>query len=291
MPVRERLVPTSHAEIAVAETSGDKLPILLIHGNSSCKEVFREQLESPLGDTYRLIAMDLPGHGASSDAVDPERTYSWPGYGEAAIEVLERLGIRQAAVYGWSLGGHAALEMIPRYPGLAGVMISGTPPVSITLESIQTGYRPNPDIALFGKADLTDAEVEALAVSTYGEEVDDHLRQAVRRTDGRARELLFASLYAGKPHDQKKLVEESDVPLAVVDGAEDHVVNTDYVASLDFANLWDDHYYLLRGQGHVAFLAAPEVFNPILGRFLADVDMRFRGVKAPAKRTRAAAAA
>jgi pimeloyl-ACP methyl ester carboxylesterase len=61
----------------------------MLHGNSSCKEAFDRQLNGALGDEFRLIAIDLPGHGASSDAADPNRTYSFPGYAEAAIAVLE----------------------------------------------------------------------------------------------------------------------------------------------------------------------------------------------------------
>jgi pimeloyl-ACP methyl ester carboxylesterase len=290
MPMTEKIVPTSHADIAISETSGKSMPVLLIHGNSSCKEVFRRQIEGPLGEHYRIIAMDLPGHGRSSDARDPERTYSWPGYGEAAMEVLDGLGIKEAAVYGWSLGGHAAIEMIPRFPGLTGVMISGTPPVSMSLESIQSGYRPNPHVALFGKRDLTPEEAETVAEATYGAFADDTLRAAVERTDGRAREFLFASLMAGKPSDQRKLVETSSVPLAIVDGADDNVVNTDYIGGIQYANLWDKHYYVLRGQGHVAFLAAPEIFNPIFARFLDDMEKRANG-RSGLRRSRSKAAA
>ncbi len=291
MAVSERTVHTSHADISVAETSGKKAAILLVHGNSSCKEVFRNQLNGPLGEEYRLIAMDLPGHGKSADAVNPERTYCWPGYAETAIEVLEGLGIKQAAVYGWSLGGHAAIEMIPRFPGLAGLMISGTPPVSMTPESIQTGFRANPAVALFGKAEWSDEEVNMLAQGLYGPACDDILRNALKRTDGRSRTLLFASLWAGKASDQKALAETAPMPLAIVDGADDPVVNTGYIAGLKIRNLWEGHYHLLRGLGHVAFLTAPETFNPIFARFARDMALRAaEGQKKTAARSQVAAA-
>ena len=64
----------------------------MIHGNSSCKEVFRNQLEGGIGSAFRCIAMDLPGHGRSDDARDPEKTYSMPGYADTAIELMETLG-------------------------------------------------------------------------------------------------------------------------------------------------------------------------------------------------------
>src|SRR5206468_510625 len=102
--------------------------------------VFRNQMEGPLGQRYRMLAPDLPGHGDSSDAVDPVRSYSMPGYADAMVEVLSLMGIDKAIVFGWSLGGHNGLEMISRFPGLLALMITGTPPVSAA--EVTKGFRP-----------------------------------------------------------------------------------------------------------------------------------------------------
>src|SRR5581483_5471091 len=138
----------------------------------------------------------------------------------------------------------------------------------------QASFRPNPAVELFGKEAWSDEEATMLAHGLYGAGLDDTLLAAMKRTEGRARSMLFANLFAGKASDQKALVENAPMPVALVDGADDVVVNTGYVASLKVRNLWDNHYYLLRGLGHVAFLTNPEVFNPILSRFAADMDAR-----------------
>src|ERR1700722_17218549 len=41
--------------------------LILIHGNSACKEVFTPLYHS-LSDEHRVVAIDLPGHGESDDA-------------------------------------------------------------------------------------------------------------------------------------------------------------------------------------------------------------------------------
>ena len=289
MAITNRKIKTSHADIAICETSGAGLPILFLHGNSSCKEVFQHQLESALGDTYRMIAMDLPGHGASGDASEPARTYTMPGYAETATEVLAALGARHAVVIGWSLGGHIALELIPRFDGLVGVMIMAAPPVGRSPEEIQAGFKPTPAIGLAGKPELTEEEVDAFAAATCGVPVDPMLRDAIVRTDGRARGTMFASLFAGQASDQRRLAENSAVPIAVVNGADDPLINTDYVGGLAYRNLWDDHCYVLRGAGHAVFLQEPEAFNAILERFLGD--MAKRAVKEPGGKTSKVAAA
>lgn len=277
MPVSEKIVPTSHADIAVSETSGSGLPVLLIHGNSSAKEIFRAQMNSPLGETYRMIAMDLPGHGKSSDARDPARTYSMPGYAGAALETLQALGVEKAAIYGWSLGGHVALEMIPLWPGTVGVMISGTPPVRREMEAIQAGFQPSPAIFLAGKEDFTAEDTAAFEGLTMGSLAEPGFHQALVRTDGRARRMMFESLFAGRASDQRDIAEKSKTPIAVVNGSDDPLVNNAYIGSLAYGNLWDEHCFVLRGLAHVPFLQAPETFNPIFGRFLADMAKRASG--------------
>jgi pimeloyl-ACP methyl ester carboxylesterase len=291
MSVVERIVRTSYADMAVAETSGGKLPLVLIHGNSSCKEVFRHQLKSPVGETHRLIAVDLPGHGRSSDARDPETTYTMPGYADAVVELLHAMKIKHAAVFGWSLGGHVGLEMLSRFPGLTGLMITGAPPVGNTPEAVMAGFRPNPHAALLGKPELTPEELEILLAANYGGHVDALLTSAARRTDGRARSIMFTGLFGGRLSDQRALAESTDVPIAVVNGADDPVVNADYVGSLHYRALWDEHGYALRGLGHAPFLQAPELFNPILGRFMQDMQARSATTFRPGPRRAAAIAA
>ena len=66
--------------IAGFESQVTGRPILLIHGNSSSSRIWQKQLQGPLGAKYRLIAIDLPGHGASSPPPNPEQDYSGPGY-------------------------------------------------------------------------------------------------------------------------------------------------------------------------------------------------------------------
>ena len=70
---------TSHGSIVVEEAGDGDLPVLLIHGNSLSREVFRKQLGGALSRKYRLVAFDLPGHGESGDALDASRTYTRPG--------------------------------------------------------------------------------------------------------------------------------------------------------------------------------------------------------------------
>ena len=95
-----RQLSSSHGSIVVEEVGRGDVPILLMHGNSLSREVFRKQLNGALSRKYRLVSFDLPGHGDSSDALKASRTYTRPGLADAAIEVLGLLGLNEVIVVG-----------------------------------------------------------------------------------------------------------------------------------------------------------------------------------------------
>ena len=111
------MIPTSHGVLAVEGSGPGGIPVLLIHGNSFCRSVFSNQTQGQVAKNHRFIAFDLPGHGESSNATDPARSYTRPGLADVAVELLAILGVTEAIVFGWSLGGHIGIEMIPRFPG------------------------------------------------------------------------------------------------------------------------------------------------------------------------------
>ena len=271
MQPSSHIVETSHAAIGVTESGGGGPAVLLIHGNSASSEYFKNQFESEIGARYRLIAIDLPGHGRSSDARNPRRSYSIPGYADMASEVIGRLGIDRFAVLGWSLGGHVAIEMISRHAGLAGLMITGTPPVSNKVESFAAAFRPNDLIVLTGKASFTEEEAEAFARMGVGEPIEPFMRAAAMRTDGRARVSMMEAAMAGWGADQRHIVETCTVPLAIVSGAQEPFVENDYLRAIAYANLWEGRVHILDEAGHAPFWQAPDRFNPILARFLRDL--------------------
>jgi pimeloyl-ACP methyl ester carboxylesterase len=270
--MRDRFVETSHARIAVADSEGAGPDVLFIPGNSSCKEVFRNQLAGEIGRRWRCLAIDLPGHGKSADAPDPVRSYSMPGYAEAALEVLAALGVGPVAVIGWSLGGHIGIEMLPRRADIAGLLISGTPPVGKGAEEVGRGFCPSEHIGLAGTEAFTTADVDAFARETVGVNapLEPFLREAVRRTDGRARRHMFEAFLAGIGSDQRQVVEQSKVPIAVINGAEDPFLNHGFFDTVAFGNLWRGTSYALEGLGHAPFWEAPARFDPLLADFLAE---------------------
>ena len=263
-----RRIATSHGRLMVEDTGGSGTPLLLIHGNSSSREVFRRQVEGGLAHGCRLITFDLPGHGESEDAAEPLGTYTLGGLADAATQVLDILGLDEVVVLGWSLGGHVAIEMLSRIRGIRGLVISGAPPVR--RGGMAEGFLSSPHLGSAGRRHLARPEVEAFAQAIFGKPVEPFLSRAIVRSDGRCRERLFQAARAGEGVDQRLAVERSSVPIAVINGAADPLINLDYIDTVTFPKLWSGRCHRLDA-GHAPFWHAATEFNLLVSRFMADV--------------------
>ncbi len=271
---------TPHGTLSITDTGGFGRPALLfIHGNSFHSGIFRPLLSNAkLAASHRLIAFDLPGHGDSSNAPDPEASYTQPAYADAALRVLRHLGARDVVVLGWSLGGHVALEMLALHPPspaedairVRGTVLVGTPPVA--RHDVGAGFRDAGGlVAAAARGGLTRDEEEAFARAASEEPREGWLVEAVRRADPRARRIMFEAFAGGRGADQQAVVGSKDVLVAVVNGKMEPFVNLEYVRGVEYGNLWKGECFELEGLQHAPFWGDPERFVGILMEFLGDV--------------------
>jgi 3-oxoadipate enol-lactonase len=99
--------------------------VLLIHGLGSSSADWELQLPV-LTSRYRVIAVDLRGHGESSKPAGP---YSLAMFAGDAAALIEALAIGPCHVVGLSLGGMTALELAATRPELvkSGVVVNSGP--------------------------------------------------------------------------------------------------------------------------------------------------------------------
>lgn len=262
---------TSHGLIAVEITAGPGPDVVFIHGNSSSRAVFHRQVTSPMFKPYRLVTFDLPGHGESGDAIDKTRTYPLPGLAEAAIELLDTIGVVSPVLVGWSLGGHLAIEMLAQSFTASGLFITGTPPVG---PLIQEGFKGNLMKGLAGRGRMSPEDAAAFVRAVFGSAAEPFMHRAAMRTDEEFRSTLFSPHRFMEKSNQRDVVSLTTVNTAVVNGREDQIVNLDYIARLRFSRLWRETCFRIPGAGHAPFLQAPDDFNILLSAFLADCSRK-----------------
>ena len=94
------------------EVHGTGQPLVVLHGAYMTIGTMGEVVPG-LAEARRVIAVELQGHGRTAD-VDRPLTYEQMADDVAAL--IGHLGIEQADVFGYSMGGGVALQVAVRHP-------------------------------------------------------------------------------------------------------------------------------------------------------------------------------
>jgi pimeloyl-ACP methyl ester carboxylesterase len=120
-PAQQPVAPDSSGYVAANgvrywyEIHGKGEPLLLLHGGLFSTGMFGPTL-TKLAETHRVIGVDLHGHGHT--ALGERQTISLVDIGRDLAVVVEKLGLRQVDVMGYSFGGGAALQLAFQHPEL-----------------------------------------------------------------------------------------------------------------------------------------------------------------------------
>ena len=105
--------------------------IVFVHGTRLTRSAWTPQLQA-LSDDFRVVAMDLPGHGSLGD-----RPFSMAAASDELARVIGSAAGGRAIVVGLSLGGYVAMDLAATRPDLVrGLVLSGATQEPIGLRSI-----------------------------------------------------------------------------------------------------------------------------------------------------------
>ncbi|MXW73027.1 MAG: alpha/beta fold hydrolase [Gammaproteobacteria bacterium] len=102
------------------ETEGAGPPVLFMHGYTSTIALWQDQVPV-LSPHYRLIRMDLRGHG-ESDGTGMDG-YNFAALAGDALAVLDQEGVERAVIVGHSMGGMVAQELLARHADRVGAAV------------------------------------------------------------------------------------------------------------------------------------------------------------------------
>jgi pimeloyl-ACP methyl ester carboxylesterase len=94
------------------EIHGAGEPLVVLHGAYMTIDAMGE-LVPELARTRQVIAVELQGHGRTADI---DRPLSYEQMADDTAALLRHLGIERADVFGYSMGGAAALQVAIRHP-------------------------------------------------------------------------------------------------------------------------------------------------------------------------------
>jgi pimeloyl-ACP methyl ester carboxylesterase len=247
--------------LSVRERDGNAGTIVLLHGSGFSQEVFDAQFQSPKLQAYRLIAIDLPGHGASINAHDPVATYNFSGFAREIEQALNERQVEKCVVFGWSLGGHVALEMGKTCAFVRGVMTMGTPPVSGGPLGLVRSMHFSKALLLASKAQMTRADAELFERHCLAEQSDGRFVQSLMRTDPLMRPALAKATLHDFGPGQLGDIKQANFDICLIHGGQDPFIRTSYMRSIEAPSLYRGGTMVFENSGHAPFLAEPDRFE------------------------------
>ncbi|MEZ0065205.1 pimeloyl-ACP methyl ester carboxylesterase [Streptacidiphilus sp. MAP12-20] len=115
------------------EEHGSGAPLILLHGGLGSGEMFAPLLPE-LSAGRRVIAVDLQGHGRTADIDRPLRPAL---LADDVAALIERLGLADADLLGYSLGAGVALRTAIQHPTLVRRL------VTVSVPFRRTGWLPD----------------------------------------------------------------------------------------------------------------------------------------------------
>lgn len=131
MPVNSGFVAANGVQYHY-EIHGTGEPLLILHGGLGSTELFEPDLPT-LSKNRQVIAVDLYGHGRTALT---DRPVSPIDMGDDMAVVLDELGVKQADVMGYSLGGGVAFRLAAQHPNVVRRLVLVSTPYA------QSGFYP-----------------------------------------------------------------------------------------------------------------------------------------------------
>ena len=249
-------------DIGYAESgSGERTPIVFLHGVGSDKSVWRPQLDH-FGEERRAVAFDYPGYGDSDPA--PERT-TRDDYATAIVSAMAALGIAKAHICGLSLGGVVAIAMHDAAPDKCASLILAD---TFASHPDGQGIYERSLAASENMRVLAESRVDVLIAQPTEPAVRSEVIETMSRIDPAAYRIGAEAVWLA---DQAERADAIRVPTLVVCGDQDKITPPALSTSLT-RMIPGAHYEVVERAGHLSNLEQPAAFNTIVGAFIRGVD-------------------
>jgi pimeloyl-ACP methyl ester carboxylesterase len=236
---------TIHDTEVFVQTAGSGVPVLCVHTAGQNGVQYREILQRLPAFGYRVVVLDLPGHGRSLPARGGPIT-DLHEYGEICWQVVEQLCLERPALLGCSIGGKIVLDLCVHHGddvraavAMEADAYNGALSVAGLRRSMSDSASPSQgDRTFFG----TLASIGASVPTERGHQIAD----MHRREDSI---ITSSDLIGWTTHDVRQGLRDVRCPLLVVAGSDDFWIRPEDCRALA-ETVMNGEFLLLDGVGH-----------------------------------------
>jgi len=248
--------------------AGEGPVVVLLHGLGGSRTAWEPQLTA-LAASWRVVAWDLPGYGASAPLAGP---LDFDALADAVARLLDTAGTATAHLVGLSFGGMIAQHTALRHPGrVRSLALLATSPAfgldgtsasawrASRLAPLDTGRTP---------ADIAPEVIDAIAGPGLTAPARAEQVAAMARIPTEGLRQAIACL---PTHDTRARLAEVTVPTLVVTGELDAETPPGYGRALAGA-IPRARFVLVPEAGHLLPAEIPQEVNALLMEHLAAVE-------------------
>jgi len=259
------------------DETGQGAPVLFVHEFAGDHRSWEPQMRE-LGKRYRGIAYAARGY-TPSDVPADKAAYTYQHVMRDCIAVLDHLKIEQAHIVGLSMGGYTTLQVALNHPGrVRSMVLAGTGSGSERAYTEQF-HKNSQELAL-----VFEREGSVAVAKTYGNgpsRVPFAIKDArgfaefarmLSEHDAQGSANTSRGFQGGRPslYDFERGIAKLKIPALIVVGDEDERC---IEPSLFLKNTIEaSGLVMFPKTGHVVNLEEPDLFNQVVGDFLARVD-------------------
>jgi pimeloyl-ACP methyl ester carboxylesterase len=248
--------------------------ILFIHGMGMSYLSFRPQYESDLPNEFRIVAMDLRGHGGSAKPWRVEDVRDTAVWADDVAAVIKAKNLKKPVIVAWSFGGFVTGDYLRKYgkDAVAGINFVGTiaglvpqpPPVgNMSPEEMKRRAAMQTSGNLADNLAVVEATTKMFEFPTITPDYRDEMYAF-----GVMLPAYFRKAFMGMNLDHQDVTPKlAGLPILVTMGDRDIAQSPEAYARLKAALTWAT-FSEYPDTGHLPFAQRPERFNRELAAFV-----------------------
>ncbi|MDM5211940.1 alpha/beta hydrolase [Peribacillus sp. NJ4] len=239
---------TKNSKLSYIDTGKGNKTLLFIHGFCGSHEYWSDII-AELKDEYRVVAVDLRGHGASEEI---GKSFSIEDMAADIASFLEDLKIGQVYMFGHSLGGYVTLAFAERFPGkLSGFSLIH----STAFPDDEAGKEGRLKSVEKIEIDGIPAFIDGLVPKLFAHSDDPNIEHTKEIGYKTSESGAIGSLHAMRNRiDRNHVLKDTKLPVLLVAGEQDKVIPAEKTFSVKGSHI---NEVILEGSGHMGMLEAP----------------------------------
>ncbi len=230
--------------------------IIFVHGLAADSRFFHNQLKY-FGNFYRVIAIDLPGHGRSRKT----GALSLSVYSRSIEQVIKKENIGSYILAGHSMGGAVCLEHYKNnhHRIQALILISTASRIPVTMNMVERSIN---DFRNF---------FDEMLSAIFFKKAGIFILAAKKSIDNEEESIITEDLRICMGIDNTGILGKIDIPVLLLANRCDSMISAELTAEMQ-NSIPDAKLVIFESKGHIPFFEESESFNSALEMFLTSIQ-------------------